>query len=436
MLKKFKEQLEGKFPELLKKPFLLACSGGADSVVLAHLCKQIGLEFAIAHAHFGLRGEESDQDEVFVNNLSKKYNLKYFVKHFKTEEYATESKVSIQVAARELRYAWFEEIRQAENLSYCVTAHHADDNLETFLINLSRGTGIRGLIGIPEKTAVLIRPMLNFTRKEILEYAGEYQLIWREDSSNLEKKYLRNKIRHDVIPDLKSLHPGFMDNFKQTQGFLRESNKILHNHLHAVKETCFRKEEGWVKIELEPLRKLSPIRAYLHGLLGSYGFKEWADVESLLTAIPGKQVLSDTHRLVKARNYLILQEIPEEKNEVYSFQLTTGSIREPLRLLVEEVDAMGTQSEKVLYADKETLKDGITIRKWKKGDYFYPFGMRGQRKLLSKYFKDEKLDLNAKENQWLLCSNQDVVWVIGRRSDERFKVTQKTKKIIKISLLT
>ncbi|MBT8223267.1 MAG: tRNA lysidine(34) synthetase TilS [Eudoraea sp.] len=436
MLKKFKEQLEGKFPELLIKPFLLACSGGADSVVLVHLCKQIGLEFAIAHAHFGLRGEESDQDEVFVKNLSKNYNSKYFVKHFKTEEYATNNKVSIQVAARELRYVWFEEIRRAENLSYCVTAHHADDNLETFLINLSRGTGIRGLIGIPEKSEVLIRPMLNFTRKEILEYAGEYQLIWREDSSNLEKKYLRNKIRHDVIPALKSLHPGFMDNFKQSQGFLRDSNTILDNHLHAVKESCFQEEEGWIKIKLGPLTKLSPKRAYLHGLLGSYGFKEWADVEGLLTAIPGKQVLSDTHRLVKARKYLILQEIPEEKNEQYSFQLTTGSIREPLRLLVEEVEAMGAQSEKVLYADKETLKDGITIRKWKKGDYFYPFGMRGQRKLLSKYFKDEKLDLNAKENQWLLCSNQDVVWVIGRRSDERFKVTGKTKKIIKITLST
>ena len=436
MLKKFKEQLEGKFPELLKKPFLLACSGGADSVVLAHLCMQIGLEFIIAHAHFGLRGEESEQDEIFVKKLSKKYNKKYFVKHFKTEEYASNNKVSIQVAARELRYAWFEEIRQAEYLCYSVTAHHADDNLETFLINLSRGTGIRGLIGIPEKTTVLARPMLNFTREEILEYAGENQLIWREDSSNLEKKYLRNQIRHDLVPVLKSLHPRFMQNFKQSQGFLRESNAILESHFNTLKEECFQEEEGWVKIRLGPLTKLSPVRTYLHGLLGPYGFKEWADVESLLTAIPGKQVLSDTHRLVKARNYLILQEIPGEKNEVYTFELSAGSVSEPVSLLVEEVSAMGAQSEKVLYADKETLKDRLTIRKWKKGDYFYPFGMRGQRKLLSKYFKDEKLDLIAKENQWLLCSNQEVVWVIGRRSDDRFKVTGKTKRIIKISLLT
>lgn len=436
MLSKFKEQLEIRFPELLEKPFLLACSGGADSVVLAHLCQQSELNFAMAHAHFGLRGEESEQDASFVKELAKKINKKYFVKRFKTVEYATKNKVSIQVAARELRYAWFEEIRQAENLACCVTAHHADDNLETFLINLSRGTGIRGLTGIPEKTAVLTRPLLRFSREEILAYARDQQLIWREDSSNLDKKYLRNKIRHDLIPVLKSLHPRFMENFSQSQGFLRDSNAILDSHLRKVQETCFQQEEGWVKIWLEPLMELSPRRAYLHGLLGSYGFREWADVEALLTAIPGKQVLSETHRLVKGRNYLILQQIPEQKSDVYTLKLATGTIEEPLNLQVEEVKAMAAQSKKVLYIDKETLKERITIRKWKKGDYFYPFGMGGQRKLLSKFFKDEKLDLIAKENQWLLCSNEDVVWVIGRRSDERFKVTAKTKKIIKISWLT
>ena len=405
-------------------------------MVLAHLCHQIGLPFVIAHAHFGLRGEESDQDASFVKELSNKYKKKYFVKHFKTEEYATNNKVSIQVAARELRYTWFEEIRQLENLSYCVTAHHADDNLETFLINLSRGTGIKGLLGIPEKTAVLARPLLKFSREEILEYARKEQLVWREDSSNQDRKYLRNRIRHELIPALKGLNPRFLDNFQESQGFLRESNYIITGHLKEVEQSCFQKEEGWTRINLEPLKNLSPRRAYLHGLLGSYGFKEWTDVEELLSAIPGKQLLSDTHRLVKAREYLILQELPDEKNAVYSLKLEAGYITTPVKLQIEEVSAMDDQSKNVLYVDKETLKDGITIRKWKKGDYFYPYGMGGQRKLLSKYFKDEKLDLIAKENQWLLCANQDVVWVIGRRNDDRFKVTKETKKIIKITLFT
>ncbi len=352
MLSEFKEHLEGNFPKLLHEPFLIACSGGADSVVLAHLCEQLNLNFALAHAHFGLRGVESDQDASFVKDLANKYNKKYFVKHFNTEVYATNNKVSIQVAARELRYAWFEEIRQAENFSFCVTAHHADDNLETFLINLSRGTGLRGLIGIPEKTGVLARPLLPFNRAAILEYANDQQLIWREDSSNLEKKYLRNKIRHDLIPVLKSLHPRFMDNFKQSQGFLRGNSEILQKHLEEVRDRCFQEEEGWVKIRLAPLSSLLPRQAYLHGLLGSYGFKEWSDVEALLNAIPGKQVLSDSHRLIKARDYLILQPIPMKMEEEYTLKLTLGTITEPVHLMIEEVAKMGALSANVLYVDK------------------------------------------------------------------------------------
>ncbi len=415
VLARFKEHIQDRFPELLEHPFLVACSGGLDSVALVWLCYSLNLDFCIAHCDFGLRGKESEGDAKWVEHLGNKLKVNTYIKRFDTNTYALKNKVSIQVAARELRYSWFEELRQSHHFNYCVTAHHADDKLETFLINLSRGTGIRGLMGIPEKTDTLARPMLIFTREQIAQYAAEEGLEWREDQSNLDKKYLRNQIRHEVVPSLKKIHPEFMGNFGQSQEYLRDSYTLLEQHLNAVRKSCFTEEEGIIKIDLKELRKWSPIKAYLHGLLGGYGFKEWGDVEGLLTAISGK--------------------LKKRKNNVYQYPLDVPSIAEPVPLHLEEVKRMGEQSAGILYADKETLKEDITIRKWKKGDYFYPFGMEGKKKLLSKFFKDEKMDLVDKEKQWLLCSNGAIVWVIGRRGDDRFRVTSKTKKILKITLL-
>ena len=413
----------------------MACSGGIDSVVLVWLCHKLKLDFSIAHCNFGLRGKDSEEDEKWVAQLGKKINKKTYIKSFKTNEYASINKVSIQVAARDLRYAWFEELRQSHRLKYCVTAHHADDNLETFLINLSRGTGIRGLMGIPEKTDNLARPLLQFNRGQIEQYATQQQLEWREDTSNLDKKYLRNQIRHEVVPALKKTHPEFLANFDASQGYLRDSYAILEQHFNAVRESCFKQTKGAISINLEELKKYSPIRGYLHGLLGEYGFREWGDVEGLLKASPGKQVFSNTHRLLKGRGYLVLEEKRAATIESYHYSWDTKHIDQPVSLHLEEVAAMGELSDSILYADKETLKEGISIRKWKKGDYFYPFGMKGKRKLLSKFFKDEKMDLIAKENQWLLCSNGAIVWVIGRRGDHRFRVTPATRNILKIALL-
>ena len=435
MLTRFRQHIEKEFPELLEEKFLLACSGGMDSTVLLWLCHRLEMDFSVAHCNFGLRGGESDEDAEWVVEIATGINKKVYLKSFDTISYINKNKVSVQVAARELRYAWFKKLQQENNLMYCVTAHHADDNLETFLINLSRGTGIRGLMGIPVKTETIARPLLVFTREEIADYALENHLKWREDSSNREFKYLRNQIRHGVLPRIKETHPAFMQNFAQTQRHLQESQAILENHLQEIRSEAFIEEQEVIKIRISVLNELSPKQAYLHGLLSPYGFKEFSDIEALLESISGKVLYSKTHRLIRDREYLLLQAFEAKRSDTFYFPFPIDAIEEPVSLRIEEVQEMGPLSERILYLDKETLKDSLTIRKRKKGDYFYPYGMKGKKKLLSKYFKDEKMDLIAKENQWLLCVEDAIAWVIGRRADDRFRVTEKTKKIIKISFL-
>jgi len=432
VLEAFKEHISKTFPELLANPFLLACSGGLDSIVLTHLCHITGLEFLLAHCNFRLRGAESDGDEEFVQELAKKLYKKYFVTHFDTIGYVNKNKVSVQMAARELRYHWFSEIMRENDIKTLVTAHHGDDNLETFLINLSRGTGIDGLTGIPAKTNVISRPLLRFSRDELESYAKSEGLQWREDSSNSETKYLRNNIRHEIIPLLKKLHPTFLLNFNTTQELLNQTSVIASNHIQEVRDGLFRNEDGVVKIEIKALQELNPLKAYLYGFFTEYGFTEWDDVEHLLTAMSGKEVRSKTHRLVKDREYLLLTTMGASTNEVFTITENQTAIEEPLHFSIREVTNIEEQGKNVLFVDKETLKYPLTLRKWQKGDYFYPLGMQGKKKL-SKFFKDEKVDVISKHKQWLLCSEEQIVWVVGRRADERFKVTDTTKNIVKIS---
>lgn len=433
MLKEFQQQIENQFPELKESSFLLACSGGLDSVVLAHLCTASNLDFAIAHCNFNLREKESDGDEKSVEELANDLNKKYFVTHFDTKGYIKKNKVSLQIAARELRYNWFYELMQEQGYTKLLTAHHADDNLETFLINLSRGTGIDGLIGIPSKTDVISRPLLKFSREQILEYAQAEKLKWREDRSNKDTKYLRNKIRHQIVPLLKELHPTFLDNFEKTRNYLAQTAALSENHIIQLKEELFKEEDGVIKIEIVQLQKLDPIEGYLHGLFKSYGFTEWDDVLGLLSGMSGKEVYSKTHRLLKDRAFLLLQQLQPVSDEVYEISKNQTLVNEPVPLSIIEANKVAEMDKDILYVDKETLKYPLTIRKWKKGDYFYPLGMGGKKKL-SKFFKDEKMSLISKEKQWLLCSGNDIVWIFGKRADNRFKVTDKTKSILKFTL--
>lgn len=433
MLKEFKQHIEKRFPELVNHPFLLACSGGVDSVVMAHLCARISKNFALAHCNFNLRGKASDEDEKFVQILARNLKVKYYSKHFETTSYVNETKVSLQMAARELRYGWFAQLMKEEGYKKLVTAHQSDDNLETFIINLSRGTGIEGLRGIPEKTLSIARPLLRFSREQLLTFAREQQIIWREDASNADTKYLRNRIRHEIVPQLRDLHPTFDKNFSKTLEYLAGSAAILDNHTKELKNRLFEKEKDHIKITIERLIELKPLKPYLHALFRDYGFSEWDDLHGLLTTLSGKEVRSGTHRLIKDRNCLLLQELAINENQKQEYFLDNESAEFPIPLVLTSVEKIDKSSKKILYLDKETLNDRLSVRKWKKGDYFYPLGMKGKKKL-SKFFKDEKMDTISKEAQWLLCSGEDIVWVIGRRADDRFKVTDKTQTILKFSL--
>lgn len=429
----FNTHIEKSFPELKTSKFLLACSGGIDSVVLAHLCVNANLDFELAHCNFKLRGEESDKDEEFALKLGLNIGKKIYITNFETIDYSYLNKVSIQVAARELRYDWFAKIQQENAIKYLVTAHHADDNLETFIINLSRGSGIDGLKGIPHNTDVIKRPLLPFSQEQIMAYAQTNMLKWREDKSNADTKYLRNKIRHQIVPLLKELHPTFLDNFTNTQHYLEQTAAIVDNTLSKVKRSLFLSENNRYKISIEKLKELHPLKGYIYGLFKSYGFTEWQNVAGLLEAMSGKEIHSKTHRLVKNRGYLLLTTLEEVLNKEFVVKESMDAVKDPVVMDISLVESVEERSLNTLYVDKETLKYPLTIRKWKKGDYFYPFGMHGKKKL-SKFFKDEKIDVLSKESQWLLCSDDQIVWVIGKRADNRFKITSETKHVLKFKV--
>ena len=434
MLKAFQTHIDANLPELKTGKNLVAVSGGLDSVVLTHLCRRVGIKIAVAHCNFGLRGKESAEDAQFVEELAKKLSIQYFVKCFETNTYAKKNKLSIQVAARELRYNWFKELAKTHSFSSVLTAHHRDDALETFLINLSRGTGIKGLAGIPQRHGIIIRPLLPFTRDQIKAFAESERLQWREDSSNEETYYLRNRIRHELVPKLKELHPSFLANFKVTQQYLRDSDAILSQHISEIRSRIFIRKDSYHQIPISELKQLHPFRAYIHALFSDFGFTEWDNVSDMVSGSSGKQLLSKTHRLIKDREYLLLTKKTETKFEAQKFELKTGLIKGRVSFQIEEADRMDPISDSILYVDKETLNHRLEVRKWKKGDYFYPLGMKGK-KLVSKYFKDEKMNILQKEAQWLLFSGDRLMWIIGRRADDRFKITPETKQIIRFRLI-
>jgi len=444
MIEAFKNHINSKLPFLSNSKCLVACSGGLDSVVLTHLCHELKLDVTLAHCNFNLRGNESDTDEAFVLDLGEMLDLEVFIQNFDTDIYATTEKLSTQMAARELRYDWFSDLAESLKFDYILTAHHLDDNLETFLINLTRGTGLQGLTGIPEINDNIVRPLLQFSREDIEDYAKAHQLTWREDSSNASDKYLRNKLRHHVIPVLKETTPELLQNFKKTIDNLSDTADIVEESLRAVAKRAIIDIDGdKIIFSVLEFKKANNPKAYLYEMFKDYGFTAWSDIVDLLDAQPGKQVFSESYRLVKDREYLILTrrrslsgvEVTESVNEAPIFiNNTDKEIETPIgTLFFDEVDAIVKPSKKVIFIDKEALNYPLEFRLWKEGDSFQPLGMTGKKKL-SKYLKDEKVSLVDKENTWLLTSNNTVVWVVGKRADDRFKVTPKTKEILRITI--
>lgn len=436
MLNKLNQHINSHFSFLTEKKLLIACSGGLDSTVLTRLLKELKFNISIAHCNFSLRAKESDGDEEFVKTLADKLSIPIFTKTFDTKQYAASHKVSTQMAARDLRYNWFHELCKDHSFDFILTAHHLDDNLETFFINLSRGTGLRGLTGIPEVNENIVRPLLKFNREEILKYAIDKNIQWREDSSNSSTDYLRNKLRLEVLPKYKEVGDAVLENFQQTQNHLQDSESLVKDYLVLIQALVVTNTKEGLQFNIKKLTELPNTKALLYELFSPYGFTAWEDVFGLLKAQSGKQVFSNTHRLIKNREVLLLTEIEEKEDDIESILISEdiNEINSPIHLKFEKVEHFSEFNKHTVFVDYQKLSYPLQLRKWKEGDDFHPFGMKGKKKL-SKFFKDEKLSLVAKEKIWLLCSENKIVWVVGMRSDSRFKVEDKTKEVLKIKLL-
>ena len=442
MLKAFKTYINSSGLFSLSDRILLAVSGGVDSVVMVRLFKEAGFNFGIAHVNFGLRGDESDGDEAFVKALALQARVPFFSNHFNTKQYAANRKISIQMAARDLRYAWFEEIISENEYSFVATAHHLDDQAETFFINLIRGTGISGMHGILPKQGKIIRPLMFTTREKIIAFAVDNNLAWREDRSNKSRKYLRNKLRLDVLSELYKINPLFSHKLNDSISHLRDVETIYNGHIAGVTADLVQHTPNGITISIDWIYEYEPHNTYLYELLKPYDFS-YAVVKEIvrsLDSFSGKIFYSPTHRLLRDRENFIIQPLKELSDdpfagEVFSIERNNTNIVHPVCLCTHETDKiselpMGKASIACLDLDK--LQFPLKLRKWEKGDWFMPLGLKGKKKL-SDFFINQKLSLAEKEKIWLLISGDDIVWVIGKRIDNRFRITPDTKKAFVIS---
>ncbi|WP_317132398.1 tRNA lysidine(34) synthetase TilS [Tenacibaculum aiptasiae] len=431
------EHINNNLPFLKGKKLLIAISGGVDSVVLTHLLYQLKFNISLAHCNFQLRGEESDLDEIFINDLGKELSLNTYTIQFKTNEYAKRHKLSTQLAARKLRYDWFNELAREHDFDYILTAHHADDNLETFLINLTRGTGLEGLTGIPTVNGNIVRPLLIFSREEIKNFAITNAIQWREDASNSETKYLRNKIRHQIIPTLKEVNPSLLNSFIKTNEFLKQSQQIVNDKIKETSPEVLINKGDVIKIDIKKILSFSNPKAYLYQILKEYKFTEWDDVYDLIYAQSGKKVSTNFYTLLKDRDFLLLlrtNKNSSSENERVIIYKENTQIVSPINLLFKNVQKKTRTDINTIYVDKNLLNYPLILRKWEKGDYFYPTGMMGKKKL-SKYFKDEKISVFDKKNIWLLCSDDnEIIWIIGKRQDRRFLSSNSTTQLLRITI--
>ena len=432
MVTAFKKHIAAHFPALADQKILVACSGGLDSIVLLHLLQEIGLTLGVAHCNFKLRGIHSDADLSFVETIAGNLGVPVFTTVFDTKTYAKTQGVSTQVAARELRYEWFYTTATANGYDRIATGHHADDDLETFFINLSRVTGLRGLTGIASNTEQLIRPLLPFSRAQIMQFAKKEGLFWREDSSNSTRDYLRNKLRLDVIPAFKGVNKNVLQNFKQTQQHLKESQALLEDYITLVTKLVVSHKDTSFEIDIKQLHSLPNTNSLLFELLYPYGFTDFKAIASILQSEVGKKVLSKQYVLLKDRNHLVLTTKEQEvDSRVYCIDAKQQSCTTPIKLNFTEVAQVGELEPHSLYVDAAKLTYPLKVRTWRLDDVFHPFGMKGKKKL-TKFFKDEKLSLLSKNSVWVLESGDEIVWVIGLRPDDRYKVTNATNKVLKI----
>jgi len=416
---------------------IVGLSGGADSVALLDILLCLGYDCVAAHCNFHLRGAESNRDAAFVDKFCKEQNIDLYSVDFDTEDYAKSNGVSIEMAARELRYKWFEELCGKLNINHIAIAHHRDDSVETVLLNLTRGTGIRGLTGIPPQNGKIVRPLLNITRYDILNYLRERNLSFVEDSTNNEDIYTRNKLRLNVFPFLESINPSVKEAISRTSEHLSQVANIYSDYIQSAK-LCVLKDN---EINICELLKLREPEAILYEILSPYGFNSATVKQAFdsINGISGKQFYSDNYILVKDRDIFIIDEIIKNKEEdIYYINNSDKSLIYPLNLKIEtfnnDLSFKIEKSNNILYLDKSKLKYPLMLRHWQQGDWFIPFGMTGKKKL-SDYFSDNKFSILDKKSAWVLCSGDDIVWLVGHRSDNRYRINEQTKEILRIIII-
>lgn len=412
----------------MNKKYLLAMSGGIDSTVLFDMMQHLGLNFAVAHVNYGLRGEASDLDERWVYKLCQLNNVKCYTKKIDVAEYKLHHNESTQSAARILRYEWFLALRETLGYDYLISAHHLDDSIETFFINLLRGTGLRGLTGI-ENNDTILRPLLTVSKQDILSYAKAKNLEWREDESNAEDVYLRNKIRNNIIPAFKRLNPNFNANFLKTLDFLKDDVMILEEYVCQIKSNIFIKKDRWYEVDIQSLKLLNSDSLIFY-LFESYGFKFPKEIMKLMDGKESAEIVSNTHRLIKNREKLILIKNLEKVGNNFKIN-DLKEIFYPIHIKFHIKKEKPKDNSTLL--DFNKVKFPLSLRLRQSGDMFYPKGMNGKSKKISKFFKDLKLSKIEKENTWLLCDADDqIIWVVGKRFDERFLQTKETTKWLEI----
>ena len=424
MKSRFQKHLHSHFPALSSQRVLVAVSGGVDSMVLVDMLTEYSDVVAVAHCNFQLRGQDSVQDEQLVESYCKRHQLTCHIKRFDTKL----PKQSTQMAARTLRYNWFEELCMSNNYDVILTAHHADDNIETLLMNIIRGTGIEGLTGIPEQNGRILRPLLPFYKSEIIAYAQTHQIPWLEDRSNHTDDYLRNAVRHHVIPELAKLHPKALENTTKTIDFSKEAALVIKQQTEQLKKQLFLNEKETIRISISSVKALQPLSFWIHQLFRPFGF-DHREVIKLLSTQKGKCIHSTDHTLEVGRNDFLLYKSIDQKKEM-EFEVHEHGIHEPVELLFSR-DQQHAQSNLTL--DAAAISFPLKLRKWRRGDHFYPTGMTGSKKV-SKYFKDEKYTATEKAAQWLLCSGNDIVWIVGKRADRRFVPSKSTIEFLNINL--
>jgi len=419
---------------------LAAVSGGIDSVVLCELLYQLNYTFAIVHCNFGLRAEDAEADQLFVKKLAKKYQVPFFTENFNTRAFAEQEKLSLQMAARTLRYAWFEQLRHQEGYDFIATAHHSNDTTETILLHLTRGTGIAGLHGIPAKNGHLIRPMLALTKDDIYDFVTSRKLIWREDVSNQTTKYQRNKIRHEVIPVLKEINPNLEETMLHTAERVSHAEAIVAAYIGQLRTQCISQTQEATYLSLAPLQQATGLPVVLHELLRPFNFSYTVVLELVeaLDGMPGKQFFSPTHTLVKDRAQLVIT--PRNLGSFGSIminegdtEVTAGNMHFSIRYVDADQYKLSTRPQ-VAALDAEQLHFPLRLRAWQEGDWFVPLGMNGKKKI-SDLLIDKKIPANLKQQTLVLVSDQSIAWVAGQRLDNRFKVTEKTQKVVEITLL-